>query len=206
MVDRPTPDVASVLAEFKIPTIEAPHPLLVPGKERFMEALNLHLRELEECDPDWVMTQDDDQWLEPRKAELLPSALADRDVDAYFLRTLFFQDQADTYNSRRQHYSIQLWRHIKGFRYTTKRILFCPDALHDSAVISCRTRALPAPLLDYGGFTEAERQATYKAYEKAGKIDPFTRALVEPPALQKFPKDFDANYGPFTDLWTAHSH
>lgn len=201
MVDRASPEVRSILDEFKVPVIESPFPLLEPGRERFMEALNVHLRELEKCDPDWVLVQDDDNWLEPLRAEKeLPQALANPVVDAYFIKGLFFQDATDTYNTRRHHQSLQLWRHIKGFRYSTKRMIFVPDALHDAAIIACRTRILPVPAMDYGGFTEEDRIATYTAYERAGKIDPFVKALIEPPSLQTFPGDYDSSYGEWQDL------
>lgn len=202
MVDRATPEVRSALDEFKVPIIESPFPLLTEGHERFMEGLNVHLKELEKCDPDWVLVQDDDNWLEPvRVTTELLAALQDRDVDAYFIRALFFQDSPTTYNTRRHHLSLQLWRHIKGFRYSCKRMIFVPDGLHDSAVISCRTKTLKTPALDFGGYTEAERLQTFRAYERAGKIDSFTRALIEPPSLRTFPKDYDQDYGPWTDLY-----
>lgn len=204
MVDRASAGVRAVLEEFKVPVIESPFPLLEPGRERFMEALNVHLKELEKCDPDWVLVQDDDNWFEPTRITAeLPAALASRDVDAYFVRALFFQDSPDTYNTRRYHQSIQLWRHIKGFRYSTKRMIFAPDSLHDAAIIACRTRILPVPALDYGGFTEEDRIATYTAYERAGKVDDFTKALIEPPALRTFPDDYDQAYGPWQNLYAG---
>jgi hypothetical protein len=208
LADRPAPGIPEYLKSAATPELHwevSPFPILEPGRERFIQAQNLQLDRLEQLyDPDWIYVADDDFAFEAVGIEKeLPAALTHPSIVAWFARVLFLQDAPNTYNPRRVHNSIRLFRHDRGFRHSDKRMLSMPDALHDSAIISGRTGQLRTPLFEVGGYTAEERQKVYDAYAAAGKVDPFTGALLSRGPLHTFPIDFDASYGPWRNPFDA---
>lgn len=208
LADRPAPGITDLLKSLESPEFHwelSPFPLLEPGRENFLRAQNLQLDRLEQLyDPDWIYVADDDFAFEAVGIEHeLPGALTDPTRDAWFARVLFLQDAYDTYNPRRVHNSIRLFRHECGFRHSDKRMLSMPDALHDSAIISGRTGQLRTPLFEVGGFTLQERRDVYDAYAAAGKADSFTGALLSKGPLHTFPLDYDAAYGIWRNPFNA---
>lgn len=188
LADRPTPAVLDVLrqaeTDFGAFSRYSPVPVLDNNRERFLEAQNAHLEWLDffASSPDWIYVVDDDFWIEPNSAHkaLESTILARSDIDAYYMTCLFVQDSPNTYNPERQHRSIRLYRHVPGARFSGTRMLSMPDEAHDAAIISRRTDDFPAPLLEYGGYSEADRATNLSNYARAGKSDPFTASLLSP--------------------------
>lgn len=211
-VDRPSPAVSDILAEYDgAPFIQeiyhAEVPIIKGGKERWMDAENEHLDHLErDGDFDWVYVQDDDHWLEPVKAaSLLPAALRSTEANAYFVTSLFFHGSSDTYTTTRAHRTILLWRHERGARCSGRLCLNCPDPLHEAYLFGDTCRDLPIPCLDYGSVSEAERFRLVKQF--AGIPNPVSdvNTILLTPTLRRFPADYDPQYGEWLDLWAQHN-
>ena len=203
--DRPLPEVSAILAKHVGPqchVCEAPGPALA-DKEYFLKNLNAHLSELEQFhqDLDWIYLADDDRWFEPKRITLeLPSALSDPDVALWDARSLFMWDKPNEFNVARHHISPVFWRHVPKFRWSGKRMIQAPDALHDHYVLTNRHSHLKTPLLDYGSFTIADRAELFAYFTAAGKTDSYIQSLIEPPVLSNYPEDGNS----WTDLWSEY--
>ena len=208
--DRPSKEVEMILARHKslIHSRINVEPIVSKDSgERFQEVLNEQLEVIQDWKPDWVLRQDDDEWLEPCHAtEELPLAIHDPEIDLWYAFTVYMWDRPNQYNFRRKHFSPYMFRYIPGDRFPTNRLIHATELLHDRAVIEGRQGLLRSPLLDYGTFTEEERQENFERYLKAGRLDDFTRSLVEPPDLRIFPEDAIDDYmiydREWKDLWT----
>lgn len=213
MADRPTQEVLAVLKRHDLAILTQPKlnfPLLSHHGERFMEALNIQLEDLEKAaHPDFLLLADDDRWFEPlRIAEELPAVLANPDIDLWYARSIFFQDDPHTFNTRRHHYSPVLCRLIPGDRFPLTRIIQAPERSHDRAIVQDRVGAFKTPLLDYGSFRESDRLRLYKAFVAAGKSDPYVDSLLGPASPHTFPEDAHRlgllTAGPWKDLWSEY--
>lgn len=202
--DRPTPEVSAVLARHVGPqchVCEAPRPA-VADREYFLQNLNAHLTALEQFQPklDWCYLADDDRWFEPQRiTEELPKALTDSDIALWGAKSLFMWDRPNEYNAARHHDSPLFWRHIPKFRWTGKRMIQAPDALHDQYILTNRFGHLKTPLLDYGSFNVLDRAELYRSFTAAGKDDAYIQSLLEPPTLAVYPEDGSA----WTDLYSS---
>lgn len=202
-VDRPTPEVSEVLARHVGPQchiVEAPGPAL-STKENFLRNLNAHLAALERFHPnlDWIYLADDDRWFEPQRiSSELPSALCHHDAALLDARSCFMWDRPTQYNALRHHVSPVLWRHQPKQRWSGKRMIQAPDALHDHYILTGRHAHLKTPLLDYGSYTAEERHLLHSTFAAAGKVDAYTDSLLAPPQLATFPDDS----APWTDLFS----
>jgi hypothetical protein len=199
MMDRPDPACRAIVSQYNWGhTFDAPEPIL-DGREHWGRNQNFHLDFLETRNmprPDWIYVHDDDWVFEGRKIkELLVPCLADPGIDAYYLDSLYLHDAPDTYNAKRAHHTIWLYRHHPGHRFSGKRVIAVPDDLHDAYVISNRTATFPVPLFECGTYTKAERDFSVARYARAGRIDDFTEALKDPLTLHCFPEDWDPQYG-----------
>lgn len=196
-LDRPTQDVLKVAAQsserlFKLR--ELTFPLCSAFGERFAEGLNIQLADLEELErkPDWLYLADDDRWFPPDTIEReLPEALANPHIDLWYARSIFFWDSPSKYNPARYHHAPVFSRFIPGDRFPQNRMIQAPAGIHDSAIIQGRVGTLCSPLLDWGSFTQEDREALYRQYEEAGKIDDYTTSLLRPPrdGLRTYPTD-----------------
>lgn len=187
-VDRPTHLVQRVLDSFRgefYGLRYAPFPLLDDRQgERFMEQLELQLREIDRARPDWVLLQDDDRVFEPLGADKeLPEALARDDVDLLYAQSWFLWDNTRTVNVARHHNSPVLFRWAPDLHFPPDRMLQAPLPLHDEAIVQGRTALLRTPLLDAGTLTKAERRRVYSAFLAAGKADRYVESIEAPPSL-----------------------
>lgn len=202
LLDRPTPQVRRILSAFRdvvVATDDAPTPL-VDHKLSFAEAARFQHRRLSQLNPDWVLFQDDDRWLEPLRAdEDLAPALEDDNVDLWYAQSLFVWDEPDTVNLARWHQAPVLFRYRPWDNFPTDRELQAPLPLHDEAIARGRTGLLDAPLLDYGSYSAEERDHLYAAFTRAGKSDKYIDSLLEPPRPASLTKEL----GPWVDLWTG---
>ena len=209
VADRPSYRVSSVLDRYR-PNLWSLHYSdypLVGAAERFMEALEAQRAHLATTRCDWYGLFDDDRWLEPLRATSeLPLALASKDVDMWYARTVFLEDRPDTYCASRAHHSPLLWKALPGDQFPSNRIIQATETRHDASIISGRVGTLDTPLLDYGTYHEHERRALFERYAAAGKDDPYTRSYIEGRVLKKFPEDAIAaglmEAGPWRDLYT----
>src|SRR5262245_1370990 len=205
-VDRPTSDVCKIIAKYSsriFSVIEMPFPLVSSFGERFSEGLNLQLDDAERWDlnPDRLYLADDDRWFEPNRiTEELPRALATPDVDLWYCRSLFMWDEPHLYNPSRYHHTPLISRYRPGDRFPLNRMISAPVSVHDDALIQRRTDCLGTPLLDYGSFTQPERDELYKTFAAAGKIDDYTAALLRPPSNGLL--NFRDTHGDFKDLYS----
>jgi hypothetical protein len=156
-----------------------------------MEGLEIQRKALAQTHCDWYGLFDDDRWLEPTHATTeLPTALASDTVDMYYANSVFLQDSPTTYNPARAHHSPLLWKALAGDHFPAGRMIQATEIRHDDAILTGRIATLKTPLLDYGTMTATERSQLFDTYAKAGKLDPYTRAMVAPNArLSSFPTD-----------------
>lgn len=210
-IDRPTEDVQDILRKHANPDFmrftSAPKPM-VADKENFLSNQNAHLDEAERRLPrcDWFFTADDDRWFEPQRiTEELPRALSNPDISLWDCRSLFMWDEPTKFNAARHHLTPLLWRHIPRFRFSGRRMMSVPDALHDQYILTGAHGHMQTPLLDYGSYTSAERRLLYDIFTAAGKRDDYIDSLLAPPRLLTFPDDAVslgfATPGPWTDLY-----
>lgn len=203
IADRPHFLVEKVLEKWRSSLFHLHYtkiPILGYGKQSWMENSNENLRHLERCNPDWIVFADDDRWFaRPQIDEELPRALDDENVDLWYAKSLFLWDKPDQINARRHHDQVTIWRHTRGDRFPTDRVIQAPAGVHDGAVVAGRVGHLSTPLLDYGSYDAAERQRVYDSYVRAGrdKRDPWISTLVESPQLEKLPLKCD-------DLWSSY--
>jgi hypothetical protein len=198
LADRPTAEVKRTISDAGLEYTSLPFPILGPSGERFLDAQNFHLETLEfRYSPDWVYVVDDDSALDFYGAARLPDQLARSDVDAFYIPSMYIEDKPFLYNAARKHNSIWLYRHAPGARFSGKRMLSMPDDPHDAAVMSGRTAQYPGTILEVGGYSAADREATAKAYREAGKDDAFTRALLEGRDLREVPLTLHSPFTPW---------
>jgi hypothetical protein len=196
VADRPSASVQKVLDSSGCAVVSCPFPLVsAEHGEMFMEANNLGLNALLSLtgEPyDWLCMHDDDYWLEPEHATVeVPTALANEDVDMWYVRTVFMQDRPDRYNPNRHHHSPLFFRYLEGDRYpaSRERMIHATALRHDDAICTGRIQTLKTPLLDYGSYSAAERQRLYDVYTRAGKTCSYIESLRTPTQLALFPQD-----------------
>jgi hypothetical protein len=193
IADRPNFMVEGVISKWRDKLFGLRYtqtPILSSGGERWMENANENLALLEAGNPDWVLFADDDRWFaRPQIDDELPAALGDKDIDVYYAKSLFLWDKPDQINTKRHHDAITIWRHMRGARFPTDRVIQAPFVIHDHAIMHDRVGHLNTPLLDYGSYAAEERQELYNAYVKAGRDprDPWISSLIEPPKLIPLP-------------------
>jgi hypothetical protein len=205
LLDRPTPEVKALLEIFSglIRTRWYPDFVVLSkvGGERFREAKMEQFEQIKAWPerPDWVLLQDDDRWFEPLGAtEELPKALADPNVDMWYARSLFVWDKRDQINVRRKHNSPVLFRCRNRDQYPLDRDVQAPVPLHDEAICKARTGLLETPLLDYGTFSQEERDKTFNAFWEARKRDKYVYSIQEEPELISVDEILKR---PWNDLW-----
>lgn len=200
MADRPSEEVKKVLEENEdliYNVLPAPFPLVSSQGERFLEGLNLQLDDFERAGCDWYYLADDDYFLESGQAQdALEWALEQNDFDMFNCWSVFFWDSPDLYNANRKHYSPFLWRVLPGDRYPLNRMIQVTEHRHDTAIAENRVSDLEVPILDYGTYSAADRQEVWERYAAAGKIDDFTRPLLQQPKLMVAPVSWKLIYPP----------
>lgn len=200
MQDRPSQEVKKVLADnddLIYNVLEAPFPLVSAAGERFCEGLNLQLDDFERAGANFYMLQDDDSWLEPGQAQdALEWALEQNEADMLYVHSVFFWDVSNLYNSNRRHCSPLLFRALPGDRYPLNRMITATEHRHDTAIAENRTSDLGVPMLDYGTYSAADRQEVWERYAEAGKVDEFTKPLLQQPKLMVAPLSWKLLYPP----------
>lgn len=192
--DRPLLEVEEVLGRHAGSILrlqEARFPAVDENGEHWSEASNEQLQDFPEAEScDWLLRQDDDNWLEPLGAtKEIPKALQDSQVDMWYAKSLFFWDKPGQINTRRAHLSPYFFRPQKFDRFPVGRDLRATAQRHDSAIMQGRLNCLATPLLDYGSFDMIDREQVFALYQKAQKIDAFTLPLVLDPYLEPWPKN-----------------
>ena len=137
------------------------------------------------CTPDWIGIWDDDMILtDPPEAS---RHLHNPDIDLIYGPKLFLWDSPERYNRRMEHNSVVFFRHYPGDAFHEKRELqvHCPKGVH--ACAREKKVTLTVPILDYGFMTENDRRQVFAREKRTGKIDGFTKPLVEEPDLADLP-------------------
>lgn len=199
--DRPTDRVREVLANFKdliVGIDDAPVPL-VGERLGFCEAARFQFDRIRGLNPDWVLFQDDDRWLEPSGANVDLGCLDDPNLDLVYAASLFIWDHPNRFNPSRSHCSPIFFRYRSWDQFPIDRELQAPLPLHDEAIVRGRTAVLTTPLLDYGSFTPEERAHLSRVFLAAGKDDDYIRALTKPALLSRVTELL----GTWTDLWSG---
>lgn len=184
-----TPEVLDCLTENPIVNrvVKLPFRVVGPDGEKFMEATNVGLAELEDFNPDWIWYADDDRWFEPGYENDLAGALLNPDVDVWNIRSMFFWEETGIREDFFKHNSPLLWRWQPGARLDPARMLETPPALYEAAKAAGRMGQLGYRLLDVGYISPKERQRVFDAYAQAGKIDSLTLSLLdEQPQLRAY--------------------
>lgn len=189
--DRPTPEVAATLGKLvkrlppsiKVGLIESPFPLL-ERKERYMEALQLqydHLRELADGDLQVAALWDDDFWLTPAGIRELRGHLNIMRVDRVEARSVFLWDDHEHHNTNfPPHWQALAFRVYPTDNFPRDYTVHCPVRVAAGSSVRLRNTLQNAGYMD-----EEDRQLTWLAYLRAGKIDAHTTKLVQPPKLEK---------------------
>lgn len=186
VTDRCTPAVAAVVKEWldtgrPLAAMPAPLPLRsAQHGEKFNAAREAALRRLDYLGVKtrWVSFWDDD-WTLLHPATAARALLLDLDVPYWNTAVLFQWDEDGRINVRQHHCSPLFFRYQPELHMHPVWHTHVPEELRGAA-----SEILGTYLIDRGAVTPAERVALYRDCAKAGKCDPYTQRLVQPPQLK----------------------
>jgi hypothetical protein len=154
----------------------------ISDKEHFDDLRAWQYERLGHHEPKYAAIWDDDHILD--EPEWVRDDLARTGADLTFATKVQFWDNLLSVNERLPlHKSPFFFRCRPGDAFPTGkgRIIHAPAAVHDDPA-SVRID-LNSVLLDVGYLTADERARVFAMYARVGKIDSFTRPLMEPPQL-----------------------
>lgn len=159
---------------------ESPVPCLA-GAENFMQVRQAQLENFQRLEdgPNYVAIWDDDHILEaPGEAR----RFMQREWDLIYCRKRFVWDKLTHYNAAfPEHKSVFLFKNREQDAFAPDRMLHAPCPLHDEGT----KVTMNSHLLDIGYLWPHERERVFRAYAQAGKIDPATLAIMQPPELKR---------------------
>jgi hypothetical protein len=133
--------------------------------------------------PDWIAFMDDDWELGPGWQDHLRDCLQQPHMISWRGQVLFFWTPTKV-NLRQHHCSPFFVRYKSGWRMKPDMILHIPEPAWELVQARPELEAtLPFYILDRGTINEEERKALFRECARAGKLDAYTRAYIEPPNL-----------------------
>lgn len=205
--DRPTAEVAEVVAKWRshphVTVCPAPVPVLSPQLgQRWTAVRNAAFEAFDATGhtAEWSSNWDDDWMLGPGW-EALDAMLANPDIWAVHIISLFIWDVHENVNILQYHSNPLFGRYARGWRRDPRMTnqIMLPVETHLLRHPEAKVYA-PFYLLDYGTISDAERRQMFNACANAGKQDRYTTKYIEPPALMPLaeilakwpaPKDFE---------------
>ncbi|MBN1459188.1 MAG: hypothetical protein JXA57_06610 [Armatimonadetes bacterium] len=186
--DRPTDAVVKAISVPGVFTIDMPWPIVDGAHGDFPRAWSHMVQCVEDLwrDVTFMGIWDDDMILTNPETVLW-------DMEFQHLvygSKLFLWDDAEHFNSKLVHNSVVFWRHRRGDRFHDKSELqvHAPRRIHDD--FRAKKGNLRRFILDYGFMSQKDRKCVFEREIRTGKIDGFTKPLMEPPELVLLPDDY----------------
>lgn len=185
--DRPSQAVVRTVDRLDFPehweivTTEAPAPVVSTHGERWSEVLQHCFLEIRDRGCDAGMLWDDDLLYTPRALKEIRyhlEYLAYDRIDALWYHVWDSEDQHN--DAFPPHWAAALFRIYPSDSFSSRFVAHCPER----TALSERSEVLEFPALHYGYFQPADRDASWLAAKRSGKLDGHTLALVRKPKLR----------------------
>lgn len=172
-----------VYPDLTIQVETSPCPLVSGSGELYMTALKTHHNLGRKYGCSHFVVWDDDFWMSKKLFDEVVELAQEwpSELDVTYVKSLFLWNHADKHNTKLpEHWQHFIWRDVPYTEFTPRMMVHCPERLvregslghHEGALINA-------------GYQHAEdRQSTFERYRRAGKLDPFTFALLAEPKLE----------------------